>query len=125
MPAPGQLLPKSMDKHNQVPAGHHPVSIHVPPSHFAAVVAVRWFASIVPAALLLLGIIFMFLAIYPVTRELLGPVWNLVLFLGVLALLVVAQLLLRRYVSGPRIGYAEPRRSPKLRRSMTTYWEWC
>jgi hypothetical protein len=64
---------------------------------------------------LLLGSIFMFLAIYPVTRELLGPVWNLVLFLSVLALLVVVQLLLRHYFSGPRIGYAEPRRSPKLR----------
>jgi hypothetical protein len=64
---------------------------------------------------LLLGCIFMFLAIYPVTRELLGPAWNLVLFLIVLALLVAAELLLRRYVSGPRIGYAQPRRSPKLR----------
>jgi hypothetical protein len=64
---------------------------------------------------LLLGSIFMMLAIYPVTRELLGPVWNLVLFLSVLAALVVAQLLLRHYVSGPRIGYAQPRRSPKLR----------
>ena len=64
---------------------------------------------------LLLGSIFMFLAIYPVTRELLGPAWNLVLFLIVLALLVAAELLLRRYVSGPRIGYAQPRRSPKLR----------
>jgi len=64
---------------------------------------------------LLLGSIFMMLAIYPVTRELLGPVWNLVLFLSVLALLVAAELLLRRYVSGPRIGYAQPRRSPKLR----------
>ena len=64
---------------------------------------------------LLLGSIFMMLAIYPVTREILGPVWNLVLFLSVLALLVAAELLLRRYVSGPRIGYAQPRRSPKLR----------
>lgn len=64
---------------------------------------------------LLLGCIFMMLAIYPVTREILGPVWNLVLFLSVLALLVAAELLLRRYVSGPRIGYAQPRRSPKLR----------
>lgn len=64
---------------------------------------------------LLLGCIFMMLAIYPITRELLGPVWNLVLFLSVLALLVAAELLLRRYVSGPRIGYAQPRRSPKLR----------
>ena len=64
---------------------------------------------------LLLGCIFMMLALYPVTRELLGPVWNLVLFLSVLALLVAVELLLRRYVSGPRIGYAQPRRSPKLR----------
>lgn len=64
---------------------------------------------------LLLGCIFMMLALYPVTRELLGPVWNLVLFLIVLALLVAVELLLRRYVSGPRIGYAQPRRSPKLR----------
>ena len=45
---------------------------------------------------LLLGSIFMFLAIYPVTRELLGPVWNLVLFLSVLALLVVGQLVVQR-----------------------------
>lgn len=64
---------------------------------------------------LLLGCIFMMLAIYPVTREILGPVWNLVLFLSMLALLVAVELLLRRYVSGPRIGYAQPRRSPKLR----------
>jgi hypothetical protein len=64
---------------------------------------------------LLLGSIFMFLAIYPVTRELLGPVLNLVVFLIVLAVLVVGQLLLRHFVSGPRIGYAQPRRSPKLR----------
>ena len=64
---------------------------------------------------LLLGCIFMMLAIYPVTRELLGPVWNLVLFLSVRALRVAAELLLRRYISGPRLGYAQPRRSPKLR----------
>ena len=64
---------------------------------------------------LLIGSIFMMLAIYPVTRELLGPVLNLVLFLIVLAILVVAQQVLRHYVSVPRIGYAQPRRSPKLR----------
>ena len=64
---------------------------------------------------LLLGIIFMFLAIYPVTRELLGPVWNLVLFLSLLALMIVAQLVVRHLVSEPRIGYVRPRRSPKLR----------
>jgi hypothetical protein len=64
---------------------------------------------------LLLGIIFMFLAIYPVTRELLGPVWNLILFLSLLALMVVGQLVVRHIVSEPRIGYVRPRRSPKLR----------
>ncbi len=64
---------------------------------------------------LLLGSIFMFLAIYPVTRELLGPVWNLVLFLSVLAVMVVGQLVVRYFVSLPRIGYVQPRRSPKLR----------
>lgn len=64
---------------------------------------------------LLLGIIFMLLAIYPVTRELLGPLWNLVLFLGLLALFVTGQLVARRLVSEPRIGYVRPRRSPKRR----------
>ncbi len=64
---------------------------------------------------LLLGTIFMFLAIYPVTRQLLGPVWNLVLFLCLLALVVVAQLSVRHFVSEPRIGYVRSRRSPGLR----------
>ena len=64
---------------------------------------------------LLLGTIFMFLALYPVTRELLGPVWNLVLFLGMLALVVVVQLVVRHYVSTPRIGYVRPRGNPRLR----------
>jgi hypothetical protein len=64
---------------------------------------------------LLLGTIFMFLAIYPVTRQLLGPEWNLILFLSLLALVVVLQLAVRRLVSEPRIGYVRPRRTPKLR----------
>lgn len=64
---------------------------------------------------LLLGITFMLLAIYPVTRELLGPLWNLVLFLGLLALFVTGQLVVRHLVSEPRIGYVRPRRSPKRR----------
>jgi hypothetical protein len=64
---------------------------------------------------LLLGSIFMFLAIYPITRELLGPEWNLLLFLFLLALMVVGQLLLKRFISGPRIGYVRPRRTPKMR----------
>ncbi|MEJ2600959.1 MAG: hypothetical protein P8Z00_21685 [Anaerolineales bacterium] len=64
---------------------------------------------------LLLGTIFMFLAIYPITRQLLGPEWNLILFLCMLALVVVIQLVVRRLVSEPRIGYVQPRRTPKLR----------
>jgi hypothetical protein len=64
---------------------------------------------------LLLGITFMFLAIYPVTRELLGPEWNLVLFLSMLALVVLGQLAARQVVSEPRIGYVRPRRTRMLR----------
>lgn len=63
---------------------------------------------------LLLGSIFLLLAVYPVTRERLGPEWNIVLFLCVLGLLVVGQLVVRNVVSSPRIGYVEARRSPKL-----------
>jgi hypothetical protein len=63
---------------------------------------------------LLLGIIFLLLSIYPLTRERLGPEWNVVLFLGLLALMVMGQLALRYFVSGPRIGYVVPRRSEKL-----------
>ena len=64
---------------------------------------------------LLLGSIFMVLAIYPITRELLGPAWNLALFLFLLAFLVVGQLVARRFISGPRMGYVQPRRTPKMR----------
>lgn len=63
---------------------------------------------------LLLGFIFMSLAVYPVTRELLGPEWNLILFLSLLALMTGAWFLVRYLVSVPRIGYARSRRSPKL-----------
>jgi hypothetical protein len=64
---------------------------------------------------LLLGSIFLLLAIYPVTRERLGPEWNIVLFFSVLAMLVIGHLVIRHVVSVPRIGHVEPRRSPKLR----------
>jgi len=62
-----------------------------------------------------LGIIFMFLAIYPVTRERLGPEWNLVLFMSLLTLAVVAQLVARHFISTPRIGSATLPRTPKVR----------
>ena len=64
---------------------------------------------------LLLGTIFMFLAIYPITRELLGPEWNIVLFLGVLLFLAIGYFVLRYFISVRRIGYVRPRPSPKLR----------
>ena len=64
---------------------------------------------------LLLGSIFMALAIYPVTRRLLGPIWNIVLFLAVLGLGVFAQQVLRRRIAGPRIGRVRPRWTPKAR----------
>ena len=60
---------------------------------------------------LLLGIIYMFLAIYPVTRQLLGPEWNIVLFLSLVVLASVGQLVAHRLVSLPRIGYVRSRRS--------------
>jgi hypothetical protein len=58
---------------------------------------------------LLLGIMFMLLAIYPVTRQALGPTWNLILFLVALAILVGIQLSARRLISDPRLGYVKPR----------------
>jgi len=64
---------------------------------------------------LLLGSVYMALAIYPVTRELLGPILNLVLYLGWLALLVVGQLLIRYFVSKPRIGYVRLRNTLAMR----------
>jgi uncharacterized membrane protein len=64
---------------------------------------------------LMLGVIFMALAVYPLTRQWLGPEWNLVLFVVLLGVVVFVQQLLRRRLSGPRIGRVVPRRTPKLR----------
>ena len=64
---------------------------------------------------MLLGFIFLELAVYPVTREWLGPEGNMVLYLGVLGILVVGQLVVRQYVSRPRIGYVRANSSPKVR----------
>ena len=68
---------------------------------------------------LLLGLTFMMLALYPVTRARFGPVPNFALFLGVMALVVVVHLLLRRRVSAPRVGYVKPRRSRALKLIVT------
>jgi hypothetical protein len=61
---------------------------------------------------ILLGLIFLELSIYPVTRRLLGPVWNMVLYLTVLGVLVLGLTLVRRAISRPRIGTARMRRTP-------------
>jgi hypothetical protein len=60
---------------------------------------------------LLLGLIFMMLAVYPVTRARLGVTTNFSLFMGTLIVVVLAQHFLRRQVSTPRVGYVKPRRS--------------
>jgi hypothetical protein len=67
---------------------------------------------------LLLGTIFMLLAFYPLTREALGPEWNVALFLVALILLTGTQLALRNFVSGPRIGYVKGRHTPRLKQLM-------
>jgi uncharacterized BrkB/YihY/UPF0761 family membrane protein len=64
---------------------------------------------------LLLGAVFMFQAIYPVTRERLGPAWNLALYMGLIAALVLAMTAVRRIVSVPRVGYVRTRRSPGMK----------
>ena len=64
---------------------------------------------------ILLGKVFILLGIYPLTRNLLGPVLNLVLFLGILALLVVAVSAARRIFSVPRLGLARLKAGPLTR----------
>jgi hypothetical protein len=64
---------------------------------------------------MLLGMIFMLLAIYPVTRTRLGPAWNLALFVGLVLLVVAVQPIVRRQISTPRLGYVEANRSPALK----------
>lgn len=66
---------------------------------------------------LLLGLIFMMLAIYPLTRAWLGPARNLGLFIGLMLILVAGQAFLRRQVSTPRLGYVKPR--PTRARKLT------
>ncbi len=61
---------------------------------------------------LLLGTIFMLLAIYPITRERLGPAWNMVLFVGLLLLATGIFSVLRRRISTPRLGYVRARYTP-------------
>lgn len=60
---------------------------------------------------LLLGITFMLLAIYPVTRAVLGPAWNLGMFIALMLVAIVILQIIRGQISTPRIGYVKPKRS--------------
>jgi len=53
---------------------------------------------------ILLGCVFILLGVYPVTRRLLGPTWNLVAFLAAMCLLLAAFVITRRVYSVPRLG---------------------
>ncbi|MCX6069500.1 MAG: hypothetical protein NTU91_01380 [Chloroflexi bacterium] len=64
---------------------------------------------------LLLGTIFMLLAVYPITRARLGPAWNMVLFVGLLLLATGVFSVLRRKISAPRLGYVKARYTPALK----------
>jgi hypothetical protein len=61
---------------------------------------------------MLLGGVFILLGLYPVTRNLLGPVLNLFFFFGVLALLIAAVSYARRIFSVPRVGMVKLNRGP-------------
>ena len=62
---------------------------------------------------LLLGVVFLLLAIYPLTRACLGPAWNLALFVGLLLLATAIFTALRRRITTPRLGYVRARVTPE------------
>jgi hypothetical protein len=64
---------------------------------------------------LLLGTIFLLLAVYPISRARLGPAWNMVLFVGLLLLATGIFSALRRRISTPRLGYVRTRSTPALK----------
>jgi hypothetical protein len=58
-----------------------------------------------------LGLIFMALGVFPLTRQLLGPSLNFIFYLLYLAIIVVIQQYARRIISTPRIGVVRNLRS--------------
>jgi hypothetical protein len=64
---------------------------------------------------IMLGFTFFLLSLYPVTRRLLGPAWNLLLFLGALGLLTLGLAAARAALSTPRVGVVKMRRTPALK----------
>ncbi len=61
---------------------------------------------------LLLGTMFLLLAVYPITRARLGPAWNMALFVGLILLVTGIFSVLRRRISTPRLGYVKARTTP-------------
>jgi len=51
-----------------------------------------------------MGLVFLLLGLFPLTREILGPSWNVVFFLVVLGLVVAAQGMVRARLGPSRIG---------------------
>jgi hypothetical protein len=64
---------------------------------------------------MMLGLTFLLLSLYPVTRRLLGPAWNLLLFLAALAALTAGLAAARAFLSAPRVGVVKMRRTPALK----------
>ena len=51
-----------------------------------------------------LGSFFILMSFYPLTRELLGPLWNAILVLGLTLLLATLGLIIKKSIIQPRIG---------------------
>ncbi len=60
-----------------------------------------------------IGGMIVILSIYPITRRLLGPVWNACLILGLLAVLLIVGATLKRTLSNPRMGLVKYGKSQK------------
>jgi hypothetical protein len=60
-----------------------------------------------------IGGMIMLFSFYPITRRLLGPIWNLFLILGLLAVVVIIGVMLKRTVSTPRMGLVKFGRQQK------------
>ena len=60
-----------------------------------------------------IGGMIMLFSFYPITRRLLGPGWNLVLIFGLLAILLIIGVTLKRTVSNPRKGLVKYGKSQK------------
>jgi len=51
-----------------------------------------------------LGLFFALMSFYPITRSILGPIWNLILVLGVVLILAGLAWIIKRHLTNPRTG---------------------